>query len=255
MKQAVILCGGKATRLAALFPDCPKVLVPVAGRPFLLWQLEWLAVAGVNHVHLAAGYLADQLQAWLTANSTTRDAVSGFTFHISHFRLRVTLSKEPHPLGTGGGLKFAEPWFVADPVLVLNGDSLLPNINFQALEITAERFSKAWSILAVTRISDAGRYGTVVFDATGLVTAFREKAERSSGWVNAGVYLLRRAVLAAIPPEQPCSLENDTFPAWASQGLIATCPAEPPLLDMGTPIGLQAMELFFRKTQKRRPYE
>ena len=232
--QAVILCGGKGTRLSALYADRPKILVPIAGRPFLTWQLEWLARGGVTDVHLAAGHLADVLQKWMAENSCG---------------LRLTISTEPAPLGTGGGLKFVEPHLVADPFLVLNGDSLMPRLAFQALEKQHAAFSNPWksagaATLAVTRIAEAGRYGTVEFDAARRITAFREKASRSEGFINGGVYLMDRALLAAIEPGKSISIETDTFPALAAAGRLQAVEFPQPLLDMGTPEGIRAMENF-----------
>jgi NDP-sugar pyrophosphorylase family protein len=232
--QAVILCGGKGTRLSTLYADRPKILVPIAGRPFLMWQLEWLARGGVTDVHLAAGHLADVLQKWMAENSCG---------------LRLTISTEPAPLGTGGGLKFVEPHLVADPFLVLNGDSLMPRLAFQALEKQHAAFSNPWksagaATLAVTRIAEAGRYGTVEFDAARRITAFREKASRSEGFINGGVYLMDRALLAAIEPGKSISIETDTFPALAAAGRLQAVEFPQPLLDMGTPEGIRAMENF-----------
>ncbi len=248
--QAVILCGGKGTRLSALYADRPKILVPVAGRPFLLWQLAWLARGGVTDVHLAAGHLAEVLDAWLAAQAGgQRSEVSGFRFQVSGLWLRCTLSTEPAPLGTGGGLKFVEPHLVSDPFLVLNGDSLMPRLAFQALEKQHAAFSKAWksagaATLAVTRIAEAGRYGTVEFDAVRRITAFREKASRSEGFINGGVYLMDRALLAALEPGKNISIETDTFPALAAAGRLQAVEFPQPLLDMGTPEGIRAMESF-----------
>ena len=226
--QAVILCGGKGTRLSGMYPDRPKALVPVRGRPFLEWQLTWLARGGIGEVHLAAGHMAASLRKWLDEFQSRAAAP------------RLTFSVEPLPLGTGGGLKFAEPWLRGDPVLVLNGDSLLPALDWAALAAAGD---PAWSVVvAVTRITDAGRYGTVELDAHGRIRAFREKAEQQSGWVNGGVYRMARAVLARIPAGREYSLEQDLFPVLAAAGGIGAVPVAPPLLDMGTPEGLALME-------------
>jgi NDP-sugar pyrophosphorylase family protein len=81
-------------------------------------------------------------------------------------------------------------------------------------------------------------------DAEGFVTAFREKAERASGFVNTGIYLLPRALIAAIPAGRAVSIETEIFPALAAQRKLVARPAPPPLLDMGTPAGLAALERF-----------
>ena len=282
--QAVILLGGKGTRLAARFPDRPKALVPVAGRPFLEWQLDWLKQNGVANVLLAAGHQADVLAAYLAARPPDG--------------LDLVLSREPRPLGTGGALKFVEPLLATDPVLVFNGDSLTPNLDFSTVWKIAEcraqadrRGANARSIaprtcaasegapataaatvfhsveknggvfhgveksfprcgkLFVAPIAEAGRYGTVESGADGCVTAFREKAERSAGFVNTGVYLLPRALIAAIPAGTPVSIETEIFPALAARRELVALPAPPPLLDMGTPDGLAQMAAFLT-TQK-----
>ena len=237
--QAVILLGGKGTRIAERFPDRPKCLVPVAGRPFLEWQLDWLRANGLSRVLLAAGHLADVLQSHVDARPP--DALS------------LALSREPSPLGTGGALKHVEPLLASDPVLVLNGDSLTPHLVFSTLWKTGagffhtveKKFPHCGKIF-VAPIEDAGRYGTVEFDPDGFVTAFREKAERSAGFVNTGLYLLPRDLLADIPAGRPVSLETEIFPALAARRRLVALPVPPPLLDMGTPDGLAAMERFLR---------
>jgi len=228
--QAIILLGGKGTRLRGLYPDRPKALAPIAGRPFLQWQLEWLARHGICEAHLAAGHLAGAIRDWVASTA---------------LKSKITVSVEPQPLGTGGGLKFTKEFIRTDPFLILNGDSLLPNLDFQALMAAGVK-PDALITLAVTRIESAGRYGTVEFDALNRVTAFREKAARTGGWINGGVYLARRALLTGIKPGKLVSLETDVFPALCAAGRVAAFPSEPPLLDMGTPDGMQAMERYLR---------
>ena len=82
------------------------------------------------------------------------------------------------------------------------------------------------------------------FDPDGFVTAFREKADRAAGFVNAGLYLLPRDVVAGLPAGRAVSLETEIFPALAAQRRLVAIPIPPPLLDMGTPDGLAAMEAF-----------
>ncbi|MCX6993485.1 MAG: sugar phosphate nucleotidyltransferase, partial [Kiritimatiellaeota bacterium] len=163
--------------MQGLYPGRPKALAPIAGRPFLEWQLAWLARHGIRDVHLAAGHLAQAIRDWVASTP---------------LKSKVTISVEPHHLGTGGGLKFTESFIRTDPFLILNGDSLLPNLDFHAFE-GAGQTPGALITLAITRIESAGRYGTVEFDARKRVTAFREKAAhtggvgRTGGWINGGV--------------------------------------------------------------------
>ena len=257
LRYAVILCGGAGTRIRARYPDLPKALIPVAGRPFLEWQIEWLARAGVRRVVLAAGDRADRLVAWRAE----------FLRRAAPDAPEIEIAVEPRPLGTGGALRFAADRVSGDPVLALNGDSMMPQLDFQALETAWREFSKAWkkirwrlptlgnreapaaqpletrgAALAAVPIPDAGRFGTVEFDAAGRVTAFREKAQRTAGWVNGGVYLVDAALLRALPSDAPFSLEDDLFPALAEAGALIAAPSLPPLLDIGTPDGLAETE-------------
>lgn len=227
--QAIILVGGLGTRLQSLYPDRPKALVPILGRPFIERQVEWLHAQGITSVHLAAGHKAAMLADW------ARD------WRIAP--VPVTVSVEPRPLGTAGGLKFVEPHVRGDVFLVLNGDSLLPRLDIPAL-LDAHRKAAAAVTFAVTHIEAAGRYGTVEFDDANRLTAFLEKADRTGGWVNGGVYAMNRAMLGGMEPDRNLSLETDVFPALTAAGTLRVFRCDPPLLDMGTAEGIRAMESF-----------
>lgn len=231
MPAAIILVGGLGTRLRALFPDRPKALVPVAGRPFIAWLIDRLRAQGISRIHLAAGYRADQLVTWCNE----QPAHAG-----------LTVSIEPEPLGTAGGLRFAATHTGGEHLLVINGDSFLPGLNLAEWARQGVDPS-AWATLAVTHIEKAGRYGTVEFQADGRLTTFLEKADREAGWVNGGVYWMQRRVLELIPETGASSLETSIFPRLAAEGNVRAYPVNPPLLDMGTPEGLAAMETFLRR--------
>jgi len=230
--QAVILCGGRGTRLSTLYPDHPKALVPVAGRPVIEWQINWLSSNHIGSIILAAGYMGDKIRGWIERQS---------------FQGRVKVAIEPAPLGTGGALKYASQLLAQTRFLVLNGDSLVPGLNFQNME-TAHRESDASATIAVTSIEDAARYGTVSLDSCGKIINFNEKGRSGAGWVNAGIYLLEPSILSAISPDKNVSIENEIFPNLAAEGKLSAFQAKPPLLDMGTPEGLQAMEQYLRQT-------
>jgi NDP-sugar pyrophosphorylase family protein len=159
--------------------------------------------------------------------------------------VKITWSEEPKPLGTAGGLKWVESHIRGDAFLVANGDTLLPRLDFRSL-LELRTCPGCEAAIAVARTERTGRYGTVEFDASGRVTGFLEKAERLEGWVNGGVYLMQRALLGQIDADKFLSIENELFPSLASRGALRAHRCKGPLLDMGTPEGLQTTENFLR---------
>jgi NDP-sugar pyrophosphorylase family protein len=173
--------------------------------------------------------MADQVEAW-----ATNQVWPGVEF---------TCSVELEPMGTGGGLKYTEPHLEGDQVVVVNGDSLLPNLDLPTM-LKAHASSGKLLTIAISPIEEAGSFGTVEFDDHLQLTAFKEKAECNAGWVNGGVYIMELKVLESLPTNTHCSLERDLFPGLASSNHVGVYCCDPPLLDMGTPEGLQEMEAY-----------
>jgi D,D-heptose 1,7-bisphosphate phosphatase len=221
VKQAVILVGGKGTRLGALTADTPKPLLPIVdGLSFLDLLLENVARHGYEKILLLAGHLGDQLVNRYQGRRILQS--------------ELTVVREPEPRGTAGALRIAADQL--DEVFLLsNGDSIF-DINYRALEqcLTAD-FASA---VALRRVSDAARFGTVEF-ADGIITAFREKTgEPGPALINGGVYVMRRSVLDKIT-SLPASLERDIFPAFAAAGKLAAKECHGYFLDIGLPETLQ----------------
>ncbi|MEW6658106.1 MAG: nucleotidyltransferase family protein [Thermodesulfobacteriota bacterium] len=227
---AVILAGGKGTRLQAVLADRPKVLAPVCGRPFLAYLLHQWEGAGGRRVLLSTGYMAEKIRA---------------VFGESYGNLQLTYSTEDEPLGTGGALRLTLEREVSDPFLVMNGDSLIQaDFNdFYQWFTSAKR--EAGMIL--TQVPDAGRFGKVVVGENGLILHFEEKNPGAgAGWINAGVYLLTHRLVRAIPPARFFSLERELFPQLAGHSLYGyQCPGE--FIDIGTPETWQSADQFFAK--------
>jgi len=223
---ACILAGGLGTRLRSLYSDRPKALVPICGRPFIEHLVLGLMRQGINRLHIAAGYRADQIKDWVETQT-----IEG---------VRITVSVEPEPLGTGGGLKFAYTHCPQNqPLLVLNGDSLLPRAEVQQLETIARQHPPWKAVIAVVEMTERGQYGTVEVDNDNHITAFREKSTNDRGWVNGGIYYLDPAIINAIPDHVVYSMEKDVFPSLAGDGKLGAMRTPGPLLDMGTPEGLE----------------
>jgi NDP-sugar pyrophosphorylase family protein len=225
---AAVLAGGLGTRLRPVVPDRPKVLAEVGGRPFLAYLLDQLAAARVRQAVLCTGYGADQVEA---------------AFGARYGPLRLSYSREPVALGTGGALRHALPLLAAHTVLAMNGDSYC-HVDLDAFRHT-HRVRHAEGSLVVVEVAETERYGRVRLNAEERVCGFEEKHARSgSGWVNAGIYLLERALLETIPAGSAVSLERDLFPAWTGRRFFGFAAAGP-FLDIGTPQTYAQAECFF----------
>jgi D-glycero-alpha-D-manno-heptose 1-phosphate guanylyltransferase len=223
--RACVLAGGLGLRLRSVVGAVPKVLAPVGGRPFLDYILRQLAGHGIRRVTLCTGYRSD--------------AVESFAGTGGRWGLKVTYSAETKPLGTAGAI--AAAWRSLDDVtlLVVNGDSYF-DVPLDDLWAQHEA-SGATATIAVRRSTNAARYGTVDIGRGGIVTAFREKGADPSGWINGGIYVLQRAALDGIDPDQPASLERDVFPRLASRSdhapgrTLHAVPFAGSFIDIGVP--------------------
>ena len=228
LRQMVFLVGGRGTRLGALTSDTPKPLLAVAGRPFLDILIESSLGQGFDHILLLAGFCGEQIEAY-AAGWRNRGA-------------DVKCIVEREAAGTAGALHHARDR-LDETFILANGDSFF-GIDLRAL---AEAGSgQAWNArLALRAHADAGRYGAIQTSGE-RITAFREKAASGAGLINAGIYLLHRAILDAVPPP-PSSLEQDVFPEQAAQGLVYGKVFEGPFIDIGVPEDLQRAQTLFAR--------
>jgi NDP-sugar pyrophosphorylase family protein len=222
--DVVILAGGLGTRLGDTLGPLPKVLAPVAGRPFLDHLLAWLTGFGARRVVLALGHKADRVRTHLEAAPSP---------------LTVVPLVEPRPLGTAGALRFVRRSLASDPVLVLNGDSFV-DADLCAL-VAAHRESGASVSMLCAEVPDCGRYGRVETSAGRRFERFAEKDEArpGPGLVNAGVYLFAASVLDEIARSDAASLERDVL-AKRAPGSIALVAGPFRFIDIGTPESLRA---------------
>jgi NDP-sugar pyrophosphorylase family protein len=216
---AVLLVGGLGTRLQKVVPSKPKPLARVGDAPFLQLLVRQLQSQGICRLVMCTGHLADQVE---------EEFGDGRQWGVE-----ISYSKELTPLGTAGAVKLAEGQLSHAPnFLVLNGDSFL-ELDVREL-IRFHRRHRGLISMAVRRVPDATRYGTVQLDAQNRVTGFREKmGEAISGIVNGGVYVFKNAVLEQIP-DGPASLEKDVFPKVLEQGVYAV-EQQGMFIDIGTP--------------------
>ena len=225
---AVILAGGLGTRLRSVVADRPKILAPIAGKPFLSYLLDQLEKIHIRYAILCTGYLGDMVQESLGNKYKS---------------IKLAYSHESVPLGTGGAVKFAKGLFKSDHILVMNGDSYCTADLNKFWEWHVKKESNA--TLLLTHVPDTGRYGQVTTAKNGLLEYFAEKGdEHGPGWINAGVYFLNCDFVSSIPSGRSLSLEKEIFPEWIGHNIYGYR-SEGSFLDIGIPEDYKAAEEFF----------
>lgn len=198
--KAIILAGGMGSRLRPLTDSTPKPLLPVAGKPIIQWQIEWLKNAGVEDFVLSVGHLAEKVQAVMG---------DGSGLGVS---IRYAIEREP--LGTAGALRNAmEEGSADEPFYACNGD-VLTDLDPRRCEGMR---SGQGLVAALALVPLPSPYGIIEAEDNGLVTAFREKPLLPH-WINAGFYSLSQDVLDYLPVKG--SLERDVFPTLVRKGML-----------------------------------
>jgi D-glycero-alpha-D-manno-heptose 1-phosphate guanylyltransferase len=215
--EAVLLAGGFGTRLRGVIGDLPKPLADVCGRPFLAWMLDFLAGQGFGRVVLATGYRGEQVEAMLGA---------------SWRGMALEYSRESRPLGTGGAIALAARRISGDAFFVINGDTWL-RLDYAAFDRQAEA-SGARLGIALTKVDDVGRYGAVrVQDRR--VEGFVEKGSAGPGYINAGVYRLRRELLLELPQSESFSFETQVLVPLVEREAVFAYTDTRGFIDIGVP--------------------
>ena len=223
--HAFVLCGGQGTRLRPVVNDRPKSMALISGTPFLQLLLDRLRSQGIDDVILGTGYMADKIEGYFGSGR--------------NFDMRIRYSREHEPLGTGGALKLAEP-IISDPVLVLNGDSYVEWRLAPMLELFKAK--NADLVIVLQAVADVTRYGSVALDQDDRVTQFVEKgAMAGPGLINAGVYLIRKQMIAQLPAGTAISLEREVFPRLLDRGVYGLV-STGIFIDIGIPDDLKGAQ-------------
>jgi NDP-sugar pyrophosphorylase family protein len=225
LKQAVILAGGKGTRLMPLTKDIPKPMVKVASQPFLYWQLKYLQEQGVRNVLLLVSHLGGVIQ-----EHFTKHPISG---------LSVAFAFEPEPLGTGGALRLALG-NLDEKFWLLNGDSFL-HADLAGMHAHIGKHPWPACIAALTDSQLVPVPGNIKMQ-DGLVTEFRKGAGRENGFpcVDAGVYMLTRQLIEG-GREGRFDLET-YWPELIAKRMLGAFPVTERFYDIGTPERLKEFE-------------
>ena len=232
-RQAVILAGGLGTRMRPITEAIPKPMIAVAGKPFLEWQLKLLRDGGIANALLLVAYLGEQIEEYFGDGAKTGG--------------RVEYSYEPSLLGTGGALKNAEAklrdWFVlvnGDTYLAIDYAKLMRDFVDADCQAMIVAYEKPAAVAA--EVPASGLPGNLGVSRDGRVTAYQKREPDGLNHIDAGVIALKKEVLANLPAEQKCSLEEEIYPQLIARGEMRAWVTTEPFYDMGSPAGLAALE-------------
>ena len=191
--KVVILAGGKGKRLKPITDYVPKLLVPLDNIPILEWQIRYLKKSGIKEIIICTGYKTKMIENFLAAKN--------------NFDIKITISDEKKPLGTGGALKKAGKFIKDKSFFVINGDTIT-NIDLQKLSKTEN---------SIAAIELRTKFGVMETEGE-KVKKFREKKEIPGLWMNAGIYNLNKEIIKDLP--KVGDIEKTVFPDYAEKGKL-----------------------------------
>lgn len=203
--KAIILAGGKGTRLQSVVSSVPKPMAPVGGRPFLEYLILQLKFWDTTNIVLSVGYKREAIKSYFT---------DGKPWGVS-----IAYSEEDVPLGTGGAAKKAFQCIPDETAIVMNGDSYF-DADIKRLA-SCHNEHHACATIALCPMKNTGRYGRVAVMDSGSVVAFDEKKEGTDGLINAGLYVINKEVLSRYGDEA-FSIEREVFPSLIGKGFVAS---------------------------------
>lgn len=241
---AVIMAGGKGTRVASVSRDIPKPMLPVNGKPVLEHQIACLQRQGITDIILSIGHLGDQIQAYFGDGSR-------FGVHIRYLREAV-------PLGTAGAL-YDLKGSVDEDFFLINGD-LIFDVDLHRL-MAFHKAAQAAATLLGHPNDHPYDSGVILADAQGRVSGWLTK-EEERGWyrncVNAGIHVLSPALLEKLDAPRKTDLDRELLKPLIPTGKVYVCRTPEYVKDMGTPERIAQVErdlqtgLVERKNLRRR---
>lgn len=221
--KALLLVGGFGTRLRPLTLSKPKPLVEFINKPILIHQVEALKKVGVDEIILAINYQPEKMEAFLAETE-------------NKYGVKLTISKEDTPLGTGGPIGLAKKYLEkteGDEIFVFNSD-VTCKFPLQEMLDFHKKHGKEGTI-AVTQVKDPSKFGVIISDENKRILQFIEKPKEFVGdRINAGLYVFNKKVLNRFEPK-PTSIEREIFPQMAKEGELYTFELDGFWADVGQP--------------------
>ncbi len=213
--KAVLLVGGRGTRLRPLTDKTPKGLLEVQDKTIIVHLFDLLKKYGIRDVVLSTGYLKDKIKERLGDGSS--------------FGMNISYIEENEPLGTAGPLRLAKK-YLKDSFIVSNGDEL-KDINIPRMFRLHKR-KDALATIALTTVDDPSHYGVARLDGSRIIEFVEKPSNPPSNLINAGFYILEPEVIDMIP-DGFSMLEKDVFPKLAQLGRLRGFPFAGQWFDIG----------------------
>lgn len=237
---AIILAGGKGTRIKNLLYNIPKPMALINKKPFIYWLIKFLLRQGINNIIISTGYLSKIIENYLP-------------FLKNNFEsLKLNFVKEKFALGTGGALinvlEMIDVNYYSD-YLIFNGDSIIiENYVYFLNRINSKSINMA---LLGVKVKNTSRFGSLKVDKELNLIKFNEKAS-GKGLINSGIYFFSRKSILLINRKKPLSIEHDIFPAFLDKkAKIAIIPTTKQFLDIGIPKSIKKANIFIKKNYKQ----
>lgn len=215
--EAIVLVGGKGTRLRSVISDLPKPMAPVNNKPFLEYLLSELNKQGVKKLILAVGYKAEMIIEY---------------FGNKYKDMKIEYSIEKTPLGTGGAIKKALEKISNENAIIVNGDTFSKVNLKKMLENHLEK--QADLSIATKTMKEFDRYGQVLSENDRIV-GFKEKQYCEEGNINIGTYILRKKFFENIKTNETFSFENDIMEKYFDKMNFISYLSDSIFIDIGIP--------------------
>ncbi len=229
-RDCIILAGGMGTRLKDAVPVKPKCLADINGKPFLHYLLTQLKQYHFCKIIFSVGYRKEQVKEWVIANR-------------KEYGFAIDFAEETEPLGTGGAIANALPYTDSDDVLIINGDTYF-DANIDSL-FAHQELQQADLTIALKPMQNPERYGTVVLNTDGQITAFQEKKILEQGLINGGMYVLYKNSFKILPLGNKFSFEKDYLEKYLNEHNMFGLVSDTYFLDIGIPTDYEKAKLDF----------
>ncbi len=216
--KAIILAGGKGTRLRPLTYETPKALILVQGKTLTEHVIDVLKKLNIDEIILSVGYMADKIKAYFGDGS--------------RFNLKISYAVEKEPLGTAGPLILHPK--INETFVMVNGDNLF-NLDFKGM-LKFHKENKATATIALTKVEDVSKFGVARLEGDKIAEFIEKpkKEEAPSHYINSGYYILEAELFDIVKGKPFAMMEKDVFPKLAKEGRLFGFKDDGQWFDTGT---------------------